>query len=91
MPRLKYQIFPFWSKFILFSQLSVQQVQLSKISLCHILVYMAKYPYAKNWEKPMSRYWEKCLTDGGTDRWTDEKDWFYRTSSAKMEVWSSIE
>ena len=39
---LKFQIFGFWSKFILFTQLSRQQIQFSKIWLCHILVNKAK-------------------------------------------------
>ena len=27
-------------------------------------------------------------TDRQTDRWTDEQNWFYRTPSAKIDVWS---
>ena len=38
-----------------FSQLSGQQIQFSKIQLCHFLTYMAKYPHAKNSERLLSR------------------------------------
>ena len=73
LPSLKCQIFQFLS----FSQLSRQQTQFSKLSLGHFLVYMAKYPHAKNFKNPLSRSWGKRITDDGrTDRWTDEPDWF---------------
>ena len=50
---------------------------------------MAKYPHVKNEENPLSTSWEKCVTDDGqTNKWPDEQDWFYRTSSAKTELWS---
>ena len=48
LPLLKYQMFHFWSKFILLTQLSRQKTQFSKLSLRHILEYMAKHPHAKN-------------------------------------------
>ena len=47
LPSLKCKIFHFWSKFVSFTQLSRQQIEFSKLSLCRFLVYMAKYPYAK--------------------------------------------
>ena len=53
LPPLKCQIFCFWSKIlllVLFTQWPRQQIQFLKIWLCHLLVYMAKYPHAKNWE-----------------------------------------
>ena len=59
LPSLKCQIFQFLS----FTQLSRQQTQFSKLSLGHFLVYMAKYPHAKNLKNPQSRSWGKCITD----------------------------
>ena len=47
LPSLKCQIFHFWSTFASHTQLSRQQIQSSKLSLCHFLVYMTKYPHAK--------------------------------------------
>ena len=85
LPSLKCQLFCFWSKFVSFTQFSRQQIQFSKYSLCHFLVNMAKYPHAKNL-KIQSGFWGKCVTDGRTDRWTDEQKSFYRTPSAKMEL-----
>ena len=79
LPSLKCQLFYFWSKFVSFTQLSKQQIQFSKYSLCHFLVNMAKYPHAKKFKNPLSRYWGKCVTDRRTDRWTDEQNSFYRT------------
>ena len=46
LPSLKCQIFPFWSTFVLFTQLTRQQIQLSKTMLCHFLVNMVKYLHA---------------------------------------------
>ena len=49
LPLLKCQTcYYFWLKFVLFTQLSRQQIQFSKIWLCHFLVYMAKCPHAQN-------------------------------------------
>ena len=45
---LKCQVFPIWSKFVSCSQLSRQQIQFSKNQFWLFLVYMAKYPHAKN-------------------------------------------
>ena len=47
LPPLICQTFCFWSKFVLFTQLSRQKIQFSKIWLCHFLVNMAKYPDVK--------------------------------------------
>ena len=55
LPLLKCQIFHFWSKFILFTQLSRQKTQFSELPLCHFLGYMAKHPHAKNLKNPPSR------------------------------------
>ena len=51
LPSLKCQVFCFGSKFASFAQLSRQQTQFSKLSLCQFLVYMAKYPHTKSWKK----------------------------------------
>ena len=48
LPSLKCQIFRFCSKFVSFTQLFRQKIQFSKIQFCYYLVYMAKYPHAKN-------------------------------------------
>ena len=37
--------------FFSFSQLSRRQIQFSKQSFCHLLVYMEKYPQAKKIKK----------------------------------------
>ena len=68
---LKYQIFCFLSKFVLFTQASRKQIHISKIWLCHFLVYIAKHPHAKNEEHPLSRSWEKWVTDRQTDKQMD--------------------
>ena len=75
------QIFCFWSKFVLLSQLSRQQIQLSKIWLSHFLVNMTKYPHAKNIhrvdpDKNVSQTDRQTdrPTDRETDRWTDKQD-----------------
>ena len=86
LPSLKCQISHFWSKFVSFTQLSRQQIQYSKLSLCHFLVYMVKYSHAENLKNLLSRPWGKCLTDR---RWTDEQDWFYWTSTA-MDRWTRL-
>ena len=83
LPSLKCQISHFWSKFVSFTQLSRQQIQYSKLSLCHFLVYMVNYSHAENLKNLLSRPWGKCVTDR---RWTDEQDWFYWTPTAKMEA-----
>ena len=64
------QIFCFWSKFVLLSQLSRQQIQLSKIWLSHFLVNMTKYPHAKNihYVDP-----DKNVSDRQTDRQADRQ------------------
>ena len=64
---LKCQIFCFLSKFVLFTQASRKQILISKIWLCHFLVYIAKHPHAKNEEHPLSRSWEKWV-DGQMNR-----------------------
>ena len=69
LPPLKWQIFHLLSKFVLFTQLSRKQIvttivtTISQNLVLHFLVYMAKYPHAKNKEHPLSRSWEKCVTD----------------------------
>ena len=83
LPLLKCQAVCYWSKFVLFTQLSTQLIKFSKIWLCHFLVYMAKYLM----QKILSRSWEKCVTDRQTDRWTDKQVWFYRTPSTKIKVY----
>ena len=74
LPSLKCQTFHFGSKLVLFTQLSRQQTQFSKLSLCHFLVYMAKYYHTKNFKNSISRSWGKCIPDRWTgremDRWT---------------------
>ena len=56
------------------------------VQLCYFSIH-SKYPRAKktHWVDPEKN---ASQMDGETDRWTDEKDWFYRTLYAKMEVWS---
>ena len=87
LPSLKCQIFRFWSKFVWFTKLSRQQIQFSKIQLCHFLVYTPKYPMQKikktHWVDP-----DKNASQ--TDRYTDKHDWFYRTPSAKTEVFDHV-
>ena len=87
LPSLKCQIFCFRSKFVSFTQLCRQQIQFSKIRLCHFLVYgkMASYKELKFTEKILRK-----MRHGWTDRdkWADEQDWFYTTPFAKTEVWS---
>ena len=69
LPSLKCQIFHFWSKFILFILLSRQQIQFSKIWLCHSLVYMVKNPIQKIEEI----HWVSQI-DGQTDGHTNMAD-----------------
>ena len=63
-----------------------------------------KYPLSRSWEicvtdrqtdRRTDRQTERQVnrqtdrqTDRQTVRWTDGQDWFYRTLSAKMELWS---
>ena len=42
LPLLKSQIFCFWSKFVLLTQLSRQQIQFSKLWLCHFFYLYGK-------------------------------------------------
>ena len=55
---------------------SWQQIQFSKIWICHCLVYMAKYPHAKNYInqeyilRKMCHRWMERQTDGQMN-WTD--------------------
>ena len=87
MPPLKCRIFRFLSKFVLLTQLSRKQIHISKIWLCHFLVYIAKYPYAKKIKNIHLVDPEKMChrqTDKQTDRWTNEQNSFYRTPSVKM-------
>ena len=75
LPSLKCQIFRFWSKFVSCTQLSRQQIQFSKLLLCHFLAYMTKHPHAKNFKNPQVGPEEnKSQTDRQTDRGTDEQD-----------------
>ena len=78
---LKCQIFHSCSRFVLLTQLSRQQIQFSKTHLCHFFKYIWKNILMQK----MSRSWEKSVTDWRTDRWTDELNWFYRTTHTKME------
>ena len=54
LPSLKYQIFPFGPNlsrlpnYLGLLRSRIGQIRFSKIQLCHFLVYMAQYPYAKN-------------------------------------------
>ena len=87
LPPLKCRIFRFLSKFVLFTQLSRKQIHISKIWLCHFLVYIAKYPYAKKIKNIHLVDPEKMChrqTDRQTDRWTKEQNPFYRIPSVKM-------
>ena len=54
----------------MFSQLSRQQIQLSKIWLSHFLVNMTKYPHAKNIHR-VDPDKNVSQTDRQTDRQTD--------------------
>ena len=74
LPRLKCKIFRFWSKFVLLTKLSTQQIQFPKIHLCHLLVYVTKNTHAKNLENPLRKSWEKCVTDGQIEKWTEDHD-----------------
>ena len=73
LPSLKCQIICFWSSFVLFTELSRQQIQLSKIWICHLIVYMAKYPHAKKIKKIHWVVKNVSHTDGQAERmnWTD--------------------
>ena len=73
LPSLKCQIFCFRSKFVSFTQLCRQQIQFSKIRLCHFLVYgkMASYKELKFTEKilrKMRHGWTDRQTNGQTNR-----------------------
>ena len=46
-----------------------------KKELCQVLNIPIIYHLSKNQKKQMSHSWEKCRTDG----WTDRQQWFYRT------------
>ena len=73
LPSLKCQVFRFWSEFVSFIQLFRQQIQFSKIWLCHFLVYMAKYPHTKKYENPLSRSCEERVIDWRRDRKIDRR------------------
>ena len=47
----------FWSKFGLFAHLSKEEIQFSKIKMCHFLLYIAKYHHAKKKKKGKSTEW----------------------------------
>ena len=73
LPSLKCQIFCFRSKFVSFTQLFRQQIQFSKIRLCHFLVYgkMASYKELKFTGKilrKMRHGWTDRQTNGQTNR-----------------------
>ena len=86
-PLLKCQIFCFRSKFVFFTELLRQQIQFSKIWICHFLYIWQNILIQKikkiHWADP-----EKNALQTGrqADRWTDKQDWFYRIPSAKMDV-----
>ena len=73
LPSLKCQIICFWSSFVLFTELSRQQIQLLKIWICHLIVCMAKYPHAKKIKKIHWVVKNVSHTDGQAERmnWTD--------------------
>ena len=71
LPPIKCQIFCFSSKFVLLTQLSRQQIQLSTTWLCHFLVYMGKYPHAEKLRISTEYILSKCVTDRKTYRQTD--------------------
>ena len=50
-----------------------------KKGLCQFLDIPIIYHRAKNQEKVMIYFWEKCRTDGRTDGQTYRQWWFYRT------------
>ena len=65
--------------------MSGQQIQFSKIQLCHFSIHgkislKVKKTYTADPEKNMSK------TNGQTDSWTAKQDRFYRTPFTKMEV-----
>ena len=78
LPLLKSQIFCFWSKFVLLTQLSRQQIQFPKFTQKIRKIH---------WVDPEKN---ALQTDVQKDIWTDEQNWFYRAPFAKMEVWSSF-
>ena len=64
----------FWGHFDPFLPKFGQKLFAWKKGLCHVLNIPIIYHYGKNQKKLMSYSWEKCQTDGTTDKRTDSTD-----------------